>query len=92
MENKYEITKELKETATEFLTTYSNYGKCLENLKNEEKSEFTEEEINEILNLLGSFRLRDVFHVVERFKIEVTLLKPTTDGPANNVTEQTEQN
>ncbi|NBU99723.1 MAG: hypothetical protein EBS19_16195, partial [Spirochaetia bacterium] len=48
---------------------------CLENLENEKKNEFTEDEINKMLNLLGVFRLMDTFHIVERFKIEVTPLK-----------------
>jgi len=88
MEKKYEITKELREEAVKFLNSYANYEKCLENLKNLEKKEFTEEEVNEILNLLGSFRLRDVFQVVERFKVEVSLLKSNQVEPANNTTEQ----
>lgn len=71
----YEITKELRSASVDFLNTYANYGKCLELLKSEEKNSFTEEEVNEILNLLGIFRLRDVFHLVERFKVEVTQLK-----------------
>ena len=71
----YEITKDLRSASVDFLTTYANYGKCLELLKSEEKNSFTEEEVNEILNLLGIFRLRDVFHLVERFKVEVTQLK-----------------
>lgn len=88
MENQYEITKELREESVKFLNAYANYEKCLENLENLEKNEFTEEEINDILNLLGSFRLKDVFHLVERFKVEVTLLKPNAVEPANNTTEQ----
>ena len=84
MEKKYEITKELKLAAVEFLTTYANYEKNLELLKDQEKLEFNEEEINDLLNLLGSFRLRDVFHIVERFKIEVIPLKSQEDEPANN--------
>ena len=83
----YEITKELRKASVDFLTVYANYGKCLENLSNEEKTEFTEEEVNEILNLLGSFRLRDVFHVVERFKVEVTQLKTEQSEPTTT-TEQ----
>jgi hypothetical protein len=85
--NNYEITKELRQASADFLKSYANYGKCLENLGNEEKKEFTEDEINEILNLLGSFRLRDVFHVVERFKVEVTQLKPAT-SETDSTTEQ----
>lgn len=88
MENKYEISKELRKTTVEFLSTTSNYEKCLENLKNEEKLEFTEEEVNDVLNLLGSFRLRDVFQLVERFKVEITPLKPKSSEPANNTEEQ----
>lgn len=77
----YEITKDLRSASVDFLTTYANYGKCLELLKNEEKNSFTEEEVNEILNLLGIFRLRDVFHLVERFKVEVTQLKSEQGEP-----------
>lgn len=88
MENQYEITKELREESIKFLHAYANYEKCLKNLGNFEKNEFTEEEVNDILNLLGSFRLKEVFHLVERFKVEVTLLKPNTVEPANNTTEQ----
>lgn len=88
MMNNYEITKELRKASVDFLSTYANYGKCLENLRNEEKTHFTEEEVNEILNLLGSFRLRDVFHVVERFKVEVTQLKPEQSEPEGTTTEQ----
>jgi hypothetical protein len=88
MMNNYEITKELRKASVDFLTTYANYEKCLENLKNEEKTQFTEEEVNEILNLLGSFRLRDVFHVVERFKVEVTQLKQEQSEPEGATTEQ----
>ena len=43
------------------------------------KLEFTEDEVNEILNLLGAFRLRDVFSIVERYKIEVLPLKAQSD-------------
>lgn len=76
MSKNYEITKELRENILEFLNGYGGYGECLEILENEEKIEFTEDEINKILNLLGVFRLMDTFHIVERFKIEVTPLKP----------------
>jgi len=75
MSNNYEITKELRTALVEFLNAYGGYKECLENLENEEKTEFTEEEINQMLNLLGIFRLMDTFHMVERFKIEVTPLK-----------------
>lgn len=88
MTNNYEITKELRKASVDFLTTYAGYEKCLENLKNEEKTQFTEEEVNEILNLLGSFRLRDVFHVVDRFKVEVTQLKPVQSESEGTTTEQ----
>jgi hypothetical protein len=74
MEN-YEITKELRESVLDFLTNYENYEKNLELLKNQEKTEFSEEEINSLLNLLGKFRLSEIYQLVERFRIEVTPLK-----------------
>lgn len=81
MENqgKFELTRELKKSAVEFLESVSSYKECLDKLKDEEKLVYTESEVNEILNLLGSFRLRDVYHIVERFKIEVTQLKSSTE-------------
>jgi hypothetical protein len=88
MKTNYEITKELREASVEFLNTYANYGKCLESLKNGEKNSFTEDEVNEILNLLGNFRLRDVFHIVERFKVEVTQLKSEEVDQPTTTTEQ----
>lgn len=88
MQNRYEITKELREESVKFLKAYANYEKCLKDLENLEKNEFNEEEVNDILNLLGAFRLKDVFHLVERFKVEVTLLKQNTVEPANNTPEQ----
>ena len=87
MENKYEISKDLRKSTVEFLSAASNYEKCLANLKNDEKIEFNEEELNEVLNLLGSFRLRDVFQLVERFKVEITPLKQTPSEPANSTQE-----
>jgi len=75
MSKNYEITKELRSTLVEFLNAYGGYKECLENLENEEKTNFTEDEVNQLLNLLGVFRLMDTFHIVERFKIEVTPLK-----------------
>lgn len=87
MEKKYEISNELKKDISEFLSSYGNYKKNLENLENTKKIEYSEEEMNDLLNLIGSFRLRDVFHLVERFKIEVVPLKnepqPTTDNIPN---------
>ena len=71
----YEIAKELRDDLTTFLNSYGGYKECLEILEDEEKLGFTEEEVNKILNLVGAFRLMDVFHIVERFKIEVTPLK-----------------
>lgn len=88
MEKKYEITKELREASVDFLNTFANYRKCLDNLNNEEKKEFTEEEVNDILNLLGSFRLREVFSIVERFKIEVTQLKSIPSEQPESTTEK----
>ena len=79
MSKNYEITKELRATLSEFLNSYCGYRECLNLIENEEKSEFNEEEVNQILNLLGAFRLMDTFHIVERFKIEVTPLKDSVD-------------
>jgi len=76
MENKYELTKDFKSEIVRFLSNYLNYEEILKKLRDEEKVEFTENEINEILNLLGSFRLSDVFYIMERFKTDVTILKP----------------
>ena len=75
MENSYEISKDLRELSAKFLSEFANYEKCLTSLKDTEKESFTESEVNEILNLLGAFRLREVFHIVERYKVEVTQLK-----------------
>lgn len=88
MSKNYEISKELRQASSQFLKEYSNYEKCLQNLNNEEKLEFTEDEVNEILNLLGAFRLRDVFSIVERFKIEVTPLKVQTDDQSDPITSE----
>jgi hypothetical protein len=60
----------------------------LDNLNNEEKKEFTEDEVNEILNLLGSFRLREVYSIVDRFKVEVTQLKPIQSEQPESTTEK----
>ena len=68
MSKSYEITKELRSTLVEFLNAYGGYKECLEILENEGKSDFTEDEVNQLLNLLGIFRLMDTFHIVERFK------------------------
>jgi hypothetical protein len=78
MENNFDIAKELRSASVEFLTSFANYEKCLNLLRDENKQSFTETEVNDILNLLGAFRLREVFHLVERYKIEVTQLKPQT--------------
>lgn len=91
MSKNYEITKELRSTLIEFLKGYADYGKCLEILENEEKEDFKEEEVNQLLNLLGVFRLMDTFHIVERFKIEVTPLKSQeSDEQSEPTTEKAE--
>ena len=90
MEKNYEISKELRTASVDFLKSYANYEACLKKLEDTEKTDFTEDEVNEILNLLGTFRLRDVFQVVERYKVEVTLLKSNKDEPENNVPEKAE--
>lgn len=87
MSKNYEITKELRGTLVEFLSVYGGYKECLELLENEEKLEFNEEEVNKILNLLGVFRLMDTFHIVERFKIEVTPLKSAESDEQSEPTE-----
>ena len=86
MQEKFEITKELRTHCSEFLSGFANYEKCLKDLRDESKKDFTEEEVNEILNVLGTFRLREVFGIVERFKIEVTKLKPQSSDqqPGDN--------
>lgn len=83
MEKKFLITQELKDSVSNFLTNYMKYGECLDQIKTPEKREFSEDEINSVLNLLGAFPLRDVFHIVERFKIEVAEVKnePDTEHP-----------
>jgi len=86
MSNNFEITKELKATLSEFLNSYGSYKECLNLIENEEKLEFSEDEINKILNLLGTFRLMDTFHIVERFKIEVTPLKDSVDAETSEPT------
>jgi hypothetical protein len=75
MDKNYQMTTELRDLICNFLTNYMKYGECLFQLNSSDKKKFTEEEINTILNLLGSFPLRDVFHIVERFKIEVAEIK-----------------
>lgn len=91
MSKNYEITKELRETVLQFLNVYAGYKECLEILENSEKNEFTEDEINKLLNLLGVFRLMDTFHIVERFKIEVTPLKSAdSDEQSEPTTAQAE--
>lgn len=92
MERKYEITNELKTVIVNFLSNYSKYQENLERLKDPDRLEYNETEINDILNLLGSFRLRDVFHIVERFKIEVIPLKPQENEDQKNTTGEAGQN
>jgi hypothetical protein len=87
MSKNYEVTKELRSTLVEFLNAYGGYKECLEILENEEKTNFTEDEVNQVLNLLGVFRLMDTFHIVERFKIEVTPLKPQESDDQSEPTE-----
>jgi hypothetical protein len=90
MSKNYEISKELRQASAQFLKEYSNYERCLKILENEEKLEFTEDEVNEVLNLLGAFRLRDVFSIVERYKIEVTPLKSPADEQSGPITGEAE--
>ena len=86
MSKNYEITEELRATLSDFLNNYYSYKECLNLIENKEKSEFNEDEVNQILNLLGSFRLMDTFHIVERFKIEVTPLKDSVEDEQSEPT------
>jgi len=88
MENNYEISKDLRESSSKFLSEFANYEKCLTSLKDTEKESFTEPEVNEILNLLGAFRLREVFHIVERYKVEVTQLKSESSEESGDQAEK----
>jgi hypothetical protein len=86
MSKNYEITEELRATLSDFLNNYYSYKECLNLIETKEKSEFDEDEVNQILNLLGSFRLMDTFHIVERFKIEVTPLKDSVEDEQSEPT------
>lgn len=79
MTQNYEIAGELRKETLSFLENYGNYKECLEILRNTEKNDFSEEEINTILNLLGTFRMGDVYHIVEKFRVGVTALKTQTN-------------
>jgi microsomal dipeptidase-like Zn-dependent dipeptidase len=80
MEKNYQMTQELRESISNFLINYMKYGECLSKLNETDKKEFTEEEINSVLNLLGALPLKDVFHLVEKFKIEVAEVKNDPSG------------
>lgn len=84
----YDITQELKESTLDFITNYADYGKILELLRDNDKKEFTEDEVNSVLNLLGTFRVMDVYPLIERFRIEVTPLKPQPSEQSESSTEQ----
>ncbi len=84
----YDITQELKESTLDFITNYADYGKILELLRDNDKKEFTEDEVNSVLNLLGTFRVMDVYPLIERFRIEVTPLKPQPSEQPESSTEQ----
>lgn len=84
----YDITQELKESTLDFITNYADYGKILELLRDNDKKEFTEDEVNSVLNLLGTFRVMDVYPLIERFRIEVTPLKPQPSEQPESNTEQ----
>lgn len=79
MEKTFHITPDLKKSITLFLENHMGYALCLSMAKDEEKKEFSEEEVNRLLNLIGSFPLRDVFSLVERFKYEVVEIKNESD-------------
>lgn len=71
MSNKYKLTKEFKLDLINFLSNYLKYEEILNKLRDDTKDEYSEEDVNDILNLIGSFRLHDVYFLVERMKAEV---------------------
>jgi len=77
MENNYEISKDLRESSSKFLSEFANYEKCLTSLKDTEKESFTESEVNEILNLL------DITFLISYLYKDGPAPEPVTAGDAN---------
>ena len=77
----FKITQELKADVLEFLNSYGGYKKALDVLNNQEKSELSEDEINSVIVLLGTFRLGEVYQLVERFRTEVIEVQDDSTNP-----------
>ena len=77
----FKITQELKAEVLEFLDSYGGYKKALDVLNDPEKSVLTEDEINSVIVLLGTFRLGEVYQLVERFRTEVVEVKDDASDP-----------
>ena len=65
----------------EFLNSYGGYKKALDVLNDPEKSVLTEDDINSVIVLLGTFRLGEVYQLVERFRTEVVEVKDDASDP-----------
>jgi hypothetical protein len=74
--SKFKISNVLREDIQEFLNSYGGYQKALEALNKAESGEISEEEINSVISLLGTFKLGEVYHLVERFRLEVEEIAP----------------
>lgn len=75
----FKISKELKDEVLNFLNSYMGYKEVLDILNDPEKMILTEKEINSVIVLLGSFRLGEVFQIVDRFRSETEEI--TEDAP-----------
>ena len=63
----YVVSKDLTEKILDFLENpFDNTKECTEMLKN--KNSFTEEEINQIISLLGKFPAYLVYPIIDSFK------------------------
>lgn len=72
---KFKITNELRKDLTDFLQNYGGYKRVLDNLLDPEKTEMSLEEANEMVSLIGNFRLGDAYHLVEKFKTDIFEVK-----------------
>ena len=73
--SKFKFSENLREDILYFLQNNNNYLKCIAILGDKEKDNFTAEESNMIITLLGHCRLGEVFYLVERFGTEVIEIK-----------------
>lgn len=63
----YTIEENLKNSIVEFLRNpFDNYQNLIELIQSKES--FTEEEINQVVNLLGKFPAYSVYPLIDRFK------------------------